>query len=290
MSTFDIEQSYKYCINLVKQHYENFPVASKLLPEEKRKYIAAIYAFSREADDIADENQDETTDFKLNKLQNWNNKLNDCYYDKFEDPVFIALNDTIKRFEIPLTLFQRLLDAFRQDILVRRYKTFEDVIKYCSNSANPVGRLVLYIFDCKDEEYMKYSDYICTGLQLANFWQDVSIDLLKDRIYIPEEDFVKFNYKELDLISKNYKLEFISLMKFQVSRTRELFDQGKKLIELVNNNQDLKKLALELKLTWLGGNEILNKIVSINYDILNHKVKLTKLDFIKLLIKAKFKF
>nr|HMT11939.1 squalene/phytoene synthase family protein [Ignavibacteria bacterium] len=180
---------------------------------------------------------------------------------------------------------ENLLNAFRQDVVKQRYTSFDELLDYCKNSANPVGRLVLMIFGCHDEEFFKYSDKICTALQLTNFWQDVEVDLRKDRIYLPEEDITTFgySYKELELKQENEK--FRQLMKYEVDRTKKIFDEGKKLIEMTAAaDKELKKLSKELKLTWNGGTTILKKIEEINYNVLKNRPKIGTFDKIKIFL------
>ena len=282
-----IKSSFKYCEDLTKKHYENFPVASFLIPKDKRKYIYAVYAFARAADDFADEPGIEGgREKRLALIDEWNAKLNDCYSGKAYDPIFIALGETVKDCKIPKELLENLLNAFRQDIVKSRYKNFNEVLGYCKNSANPVGRLVLTVFDIQGDELFNNSDKICTALQLANFWQDVKVDLLKDRIYIPEDDMVKFGVSEVDLVNKNDSSAFRNLINFQVERTEKLFEEGKELFELLKNESKSKRLILELKLTWLGGKEILNKIKAIDYDVLKTRPKLNLFDKLKLIMKT----
>jgi len=283
-----INSSFKYCEEIAKNHYENFPVASHLLPREKRKYIYSIYAFARAADDFADEPGIEGgKEKRLSLLDEWHGKLKDCYNGKIYDPIFIALKKTVDDCKIPIEPLENLLKAFRQDVQKSRYETFEELISYCTNSANPVGRLVLMIFGCFDQEFFKYSDKICTALQLANFWQDVELDLKKGRAYLPAEDLVKFGYSYDELLEKRYTESFKKLMEFEVNRTQEFFDEGRKLIELTAKDENLNKLSKELKLTWLGGTEILRKIKEINYDIFNKRPNISKFEKLKIFLKSR---
>jgi len=282
-----INSSFKYCEDLTKNHYENFPVASFLIPKDKRKYIYAIYAFARAADDFADEPGIEGgKEKRLALLDEWNGKLNDCYTGKAYDPIFIALSATVKDCKIPKELLENLLNAFRQDVKKSRYENFDEVLGYCKNSADPVGRLVLLVFDIHGDELFEKSDKICTALQLANFWQDVKIDLEKDRIYIPKDDMANFGVSEDDLVNKNNSKTFRDLIKFQVERTEKQFKEGRVLLDLLKKEFVSKRLILELKLTWLGGMEILNKIKAIDYNVLGTRLKLSFFDKIKLLIKT----
>ncbi len=281
-----VNSSFQYCIKSARKHYENFPVASLLIPKDKRKYIAAIYCFARASDDFADEpNIEGGKEKRLSLIDEWEQKLEDCFKGKAYDPIFIALNKTIEDCKIPIEPLQNLLKAFRQDVIKNRYDNFDEVLSYCENSANPVGRLVLMIFGSHDEKLFGYSDKICTALQLTNFWQDVAIDLEKDRIYLPEDEMKRFNYNEKELIEKTYNKNFIELMKLQVERTRKIFEDGKGLLDELKQNDLLKKLYRQLKLTWLGGMEILNKIEQVNYDVFNKRPSLSKTDFIKLFFK-----
>ncbi len=285
-----IDSSFKYCEQIAKGHYENFPVASLLLPKEKRKYVYAIYAFARAADDFADEEGIEGGAAKrLALLGEWNGKLRDCYSGKAYDPIFIALAETVKDNSIPIEPLENLLNAFRQDVVKQRYEKFDELLEYCRNSANPVGRLVLMIFGCHDEEFFKYSDKICTALQLTNFWQDIEVDLRKERIYLPAEDITKFgySYKELELKQENES--FRSLVKFEVERTKKIFDEGRKLIDMTAAaGKELKKLSKELKLTWNGGTTILKKIEEINYNVLNQRPSISGFDKIKIFLGSRF--
>jgi squalene synthase HpnC len=284
-----ITSSFKYCEDLAKSHYENFPVASLLLPKDKRKYVYAIYAYARAADDFADEPDIlGGSEKRLALLNEWNGKLVDAYNGKAVDPVFIALRKTVEDNDIPIEPLENLLKAFKQDVVKSRYKTFDEVLDYCTNSANPVGRLVLMIFGCHNEKFFKYSDKICTALQLANFWQDVEVDLRKDRVYIPKEDLDKFGYSYNELSMKQYNNKFRDLLSFEVNRTQNIFEEGKKLIEMCAKEDKLRKLSKELKLTWLGGTEILNKIKEIDYDVFTKRPKISAADKLKIFIKSRF--
>ena len=281
--------SFKYCEDIAKSHYENFPVASLLLPKEKRKYVYAIYAFARAADDFADEEGIEGGSPKrLALLDEWDEKLKDSYNGKAYDPIFIALGKTVEDCRIPIKPLEDLLSAFRQDVVKSRYSTFDEVLEYCKRSADPVGRLVLMIFGCHDQEFFKYSDKICTALQLTNFWQDVEVDLRKDRIYLPEEDINKFGYSYRQLEMKQDNGYFRKLMEHEVEKTMALFDEGRKLIEMTEKNSETRRLSKELKLTWLGGTTILNKIKEINYNVLNQRPRISGLDKIKIFLSSRF--
>lgn len=280
-----IKSSFKYCEEITKNHYENFPVASLLLPKEKRKYIYSIYAFARAADDFADEPGILSgSDKRLALIDEWNGKLKDCYNGKTYDPIFIALGKTIEDCNIPIEPLDNLLKAFRQDVWKSRYANFDELLGYCKNSANPVGRLVLMIFNIRDEELYQYSDKICTALQLTNFWQDIAVDLDKDRVYLPEDDLNKYGYSYELLFNKTLNSNFRELMKFEVGRTREIFIEGRELIKAVNDS----KLKKELELTWHGGNAILDKIEKIEYNTLNVRPVVSRFEMLKLYLKTRF--
>ena len=259
------DEAFAYCADITNAHYENFPVASLFLPQEKRPLIQAIYAFSRIADDYADESQEPPGE-RLRKLDEWENQLQACYEGTSEHPVFIALGETVRRAEIPVELLNNLLAAFKRDVVQNRYETFEELLSYCVCSANPVGRLVLSIFGYRDETLFKLSDHICTGLQLANFWQDLAVDAQKDRLYLPLEDLKQFHYSVEEWKNGATGKNFIELMKCEIERTRTMFYDGAELPSLVN-----KDLQLELKLVWFGGMAILKAIEKNNYDVYNHR-------------------
>ena len=262
---YSLDEAFSYCEATVNARYENFPVASLFLPQEKRPYIQAIYAFSRVADDFADES-DRTQEERLQELDAWEQKLKQCYEGNADHPVFIALSETVKRLDIPIDPLKNLLSAFRRDVVQHRYETFGDVLEYCVCSANPVGRLVLTIFGHRDDVLLRMSDDICTALQLANFWQDVFIDRQRDRLYIPLEDMRRYGYSLEDWRRGVMNEKFREMMKFQVGRTRELFYRGAKLPSLVE-----RELQVELRLVWFGGMAILKGLDRVGYDVLHRR-------------------
>ncbi len=274
------EDGFRYCEKIARSHYENFPVASFFIPKEMRKYIWTIYAFARIADDYADE-PGYTLAERIDNLHQWDLYLEECYNGNPTHRVFAALAETVERFQIPIELFKNLLTAFRSDVTVKKYQTYEDLLSYCSNSANPIGRLILLLFNYRSELMMQYSDFICTALQLTNFWQDVSIDLNKERIYIPMEDIEEFDLTEQEILNKVFDDRFRNLMAFQTRRTADLFIEGKPLLSLVG-----KELSLELKLIWGGGTFVLQKIHAQDYNVLNKRPVITKFETIKLLFQS----
>lgn len=275
-----VDGAFAYCENLARTHYENFPVASLLIPRELRRYVACIYAFARTADDLADEGSLAAAD-RLRKLDEWGWMLDECYAGKADHPVFIALSETVTRIGLPKKLFDDLLTAFRMDVTTSRFETFDDVLLYCRHSANPVGRIVLHLFDSTSPRLVLLSDAICTGLQLANFWQDVGRDWEKGRLYIPLEDCRRFGYTETDIGQRQHTAGFRRLMQFQVGRTWRFFEVGKPLLQEV-----VRPLRLELRLTWLGGTAILRKIEAAGYDVLTRRPVITAGDKLILLTRA----
>jgi len=276
----DVEAAYAFCSRLAATHYENFPVASRLVEKKLRKHVAVLYAFARIADDFADEPEYEGV--RAERLLDWRRQLNDAAAGRTPShPVFVALRRTLRELELPVELFDDLLSAFLQDVDKKRYATFSEVLDYCRRSANPVGRIVLLIHGYRDEELLRYSDAICTALQLANFWQDLSVDLKKDRIYIPDEDFKAFGYSEGDLSMGVVNEKFLSLMRFELSRTRALFEQGRPLPD-----SRRRPLSWEIRLTWYGGCEILRKIRHMGFDTLSARPVMSKWDWIPLAVRA----
>ncbi len=275
-----IRAAYAECRRLARRHYENFPVASYLVPRDKRDALAAIYAFARYADDVADE---PGVEGRLEKLAEWREMLRECYSGKVHHPVFLALHDSVRRFILSLENFEHLLRAFESDVSVNRHRDFPSLLAYCACSANPVGRLVLELFGHRDPELFALSDCICTALQLTNFWQDVARDLERDRVYLPLEDLRCFNYTLDDLRAGRVDERWRELLKFEIARTRQLFDQGKALAERVTPD-----LRVQLRLTWLGGMTVLRKIESVGYDVFLRRPSLGKLDFLRLYFRARY--
>jgi squalene synthase HpnC len=280
IATVDIHTAFAHCEQITRRHYENFPVASLLIPRERRRFLYAIYAFARIADDFADEGSLPAEE-RLSLLDDWEEKLNRCFDGSADDPVFIALAETVSRTGIPRQLLADLLSAFRMDVTTNRFQTFDDLLGYCRCSANPVGRLVLRVFGYATPDNDILSDCICTGLQLANFWQDVVPDWHKGRVYIPLEDFDRFGYTEERLGQKAADPLFRAMIKHEVNRTRRLFEEGRTLVENVGSD-----LRCELALTLRGGMGILRKIESNGYDVLTRRPVLTGFDKLALLMKT----
>jgi squalene synthase HpnC len=269
----------EYCRCLARSHYENFSVASWFLPERLRQHFFNVYAYCRISDDLGDEVGDSVASLHL--LDQWESELNACYDGHPRHPVFVALADTVRRFEIPKDEFSDLLTAFRQDQRVGRYDTFKDLLGYCRYSANPVGHLVLYLCGYDDSERQQLSDYTCTALQLANFWQDVTADFAKGRIYLPLEDLRRFGVSEATIGREENTAAFGDMLKFEVQRAREWFAQGIPLIAKVN-----RELAIDLDLFSRGGQEILNAIERQNYAVLGRRPAISKTRRLALVARA----
>lgn len=278
-----MEKIYSDAIEFTKAHYENFPVVSLFISKQLRKHVAIVYQFARQADDIVDEGTG-SAELRIQNLELYNKQLSDSLDGKFASPFWGALYNTINQFNLTTKNFYDLLDAFKQDVTKSRYQTFQEVIHYCERSANPVGRIILEFYDIRDRETLKHSDAICTALQLTNFYQDTAVDFAKNRIYIPAEDFKKFGVTENIFQLKENNLNFQKMLKYQVDRTQQFFDIGKRLLSVLP-----ARLRMQIKMTILGGEEILKKISYINYNVLNMRPTLTKKDFSKLFLKALFK-
>lgn len=291
-STSDLEAAYSSCRRLARRHYENFPVASLLVPREKRDALAAIYAFARSADDFADE---PGVEGRLEALADWRRRLYACVEGEADQPTFLALGDTIRKYRLSVSNLDNLIRAFETDVVKNRHPNFDSLLQYSSCSANPVGRLMLELFDHRDPELFALSDNICTALQLTNFWQDVRIDLERDRVYLPLDDLGRFELS-VDIL-KRWKLEngvpsspemeehWRGLMALEARRTWDLFENGKPLPERV-----VPQLRRQLRLTWLTGTTILSRTEAVGYDVFHRRPKLKVFDFVRLYFKARRPF
>jgi hydroxysqualene synthase len=288
-STSDLEAAYAACRQVARRHYENFPVASLLVQRDKRDALAAIYAFARSADDFADE---PGVEGRLEKLADWRRRLYACVEGEVAHPTFLALGDTIQKHRLSVSNLDNLLRAFEMDVMVNRHQNFESLLNYSTCSANPVGRLMLELFDHRDPELFSLSDNICTALQLTNFWQDVRIDLERDRVYLPLDDLTRFDLS-VDFL-KRWKLEnslqtdsgmkdrWRGLMALEAKRTWQLFMNGKPLPERV-----VPQLRRQLRMTWLTGTTILARIEAVGFDVFHRRPKLKPFDFVRLYFKAR---
>ncbi len=246
--------------NIAKTHYENFPVGSLLIPKRYREPIHLVYMFARVADDFADEGTMSDAE-RILKLQEWQMQLHLAVNGESSIGLFKQLSKVLEEFHIPLQLFDDLITAFKNDVSNPEYQTFEEVLGYCNFSANPIGRILLRIFDCSSEETDRLSDAICTALQLTNFWQDISVDTRRNRIYIPLSDLQSYAIQSSDLQTIRNAESFRELMKLEIKRTRDLFMTGKPLFALVN-----RQFRFELKMIWHGGMRILEKIEAQNFE------------------------
>ncbi|PTX97357.1 squalene synthase HpnC [Verrucomicrobia bacterium LW23] len=277
-----IEAAYARCTHLATTHYENFPVG-RLVPARLRKHVHAVYAFARHADDLADEGYEHeglAEKKRLAALNDWEAQLLQPRGTATE-PIFIALHETMHELDLPVSLFTDLLSAFKQDVVKRRYANFDDVLDYCRRSANPIGRLVLLLHGYRDPHLHELSDHICTALQLANFWQDISVDLIKDRIYLPQNDMEYYGVTEEDLFEKRATGPFRQLVQFQVDRTQHIFNAGEPLVGHLKSG-----LRWEIRLTWMGGTRILQMIRDQKFDTLSRRPKITKWQMLPMLVKA----
>jgi squalene synthase HpnC len=255
-----LAQARSYCSRLARTHYENFTVASLLLPRRLLRHFHAVYAYCRWADDLADEAGGGPRALAL--LRWWREELLCCYEGRPRHPVMIALRQTIEQFRIPPEPFLNLLFAFEQDQMVKRYPSFEQLLGYCRNSANPVGHLILYLGGAFNPENALLSDFICTALQLTNFWQDVARDFAIGRVYIPEEDRQRFGYTEADLQNRRYTPGFAELMRFEVDRARDFFYRGVPLLERL-----APAIRPDVELFLRGGLAVLRKIERRRYNV-----------------------
>jgi len=266
-----------YCYRLARTHYENFSVATLLLPRRLAPHFHAVYSWCRWADDLADE----TGGRSLELLRWWREELQRCYDGSPRHPVTIALRETIREFDLPRRHFHDLLFAFEQDQLVKRYATFEQLLEYCRRSANPVGRIVLRLIGATGAKAESLSDAICTGLQLANFWQDVARDLDIGRVYLPDQDRRRFGYSDDDLFARRFTPAFVQLMRFEVSRSRESLLRGLPLVDQVP--ADVRR---DIELFARGGLAILDRIERQGYDVWSQRPALSRLEKVRLLIGA----
>jgi squalene synthase HpnC len=262
-------EAQRYTRWLATHHYENFRVVSWLLPSRLHQHFYNVYAYCRWADDLGDEVADPKHAVEL--LDGWDEELQRAYRGAASHPVLIAVAETARECDIPIEPFHDLLIAFRQDQTVHRYAKWEDVIGYCRYSANPVGRLVLYLMGYSDAERQALSDATCTALQLANFWQDVGRDLEKGRIYIPLEMAAAHGVTEDDIVSKRFDSDYVELMKELIARTRELFAVGAPLASRVS-----PEFRVDLELFNRGGCAVLDAIESMGYDTLHRRPALDR--------------
>ncbi len=275
LETCSVEESYARCERLAKTHYENFTVVSWAMPRGKRRHFYSVYAFCRSVDDLGDEYEGD----RLQALDLWQEELEHCYSGTAQHPYMVALQETIQEFDIPRDPFLKLIEANRMDQRSMRHPTYRDLEFYCQHSANPVGHLVLYVYGYDDEERQRLSDFTCTALQLANFWQDVSRDFDIGRIYIPLEDLDRFGYTEVELARREVTQGFRSLMAFEVERARDLFQRGLPLVDTLDGS-----LKLDVALFSRGGMKVLDAIEAQGYDVLSRRPTLSKATKVRLML------
>jgi squalene synthase HpnC len=281
-----VDAAYAACERIARQHYENFPVASLLLPAAMRPHVAAIYAFARAADDFADEG-DRTPHERLALLDDWGRRLSETVGgapvvrpglelrvpSPESDAVFLALGHTIRACSLPAGLFEDLLSAFRQDVVTNRYATWAEVMDYCRRSANPVGRLVLRVAGHADDQLDRASDAVCTALQLTNFWQDLEGDWQKGRLYVPRDECERFGARESDLDARVMSAAWREALSEMAARTRRLFAEGRAVCDGLSG-----RLRYELRLTWLGGVRILDRLEQAGFDVFTARPALGSAD------------
>jgi squalene synthase HpnC len=276
-TTYTKASAEEYTRWLATHHYENFHVVSFLLPKRLHQDFYNVYAFCRWADDLGDEIGDPAESLRL--LAWWRTELDAMYQGRVQHPVFVALQGTVQKFDLPQQLFADLISAFEQDQRVSRYENWDHLFAYCRCSANPVGRLVLRLCGYADAELDRLSDATCTALQLANFWQDVTVDFEKDRVYLPLHLLAKHGYSVEELAARKFNPQFQAVMREAVEVARELFEAGLPLIKRVN-----RRLALDLELFSRGGMRVLQKIEQQNYNVLAARPVISKVERLQLLL------
>ncbi len=291
-----IQNAYKYCMAIAQNHYENFPVASKLLNKQLRYPIAAVYAFARSADDFADEG-DRSEQQRLSLLNDYSIELDDikqklthssdnkkqAFVHVSNNKIFIALADVISQYQIPIGLFYDLLNAFRQDVITSRYTDFDEILAYCKLSANPVGRILLHLNHSASEQNNNYSDAICTGLQLINFYQDIAQDINEsDRLYLPLNEMEHCNVSTNDIKNQRNTAQALRLIKIQLQRARQIYESGKPLCFNLSG-----VFALEIRMIYSGGKLILDKLEE-NSGSIYRRPRLNAKDKIKIIWQALF--
>lgn len=272
-----LPEANRYCERLAKSHYENFLVGGIFCPRHLRQHFYNVYSYCRVSDDLGDEIGDPHKSLIL--LDWWEEELDLMVRGEPRHPVFVALEQTVRMFRIPADPFRDLLTAFRSDQSVTRYPSMHDVLHYCRYSANPVGRLVLYLCGYDDAERLALSDKTCTALQLANFWQDVSRDLDKDRIYLPQDDMARYGVTEEQLFARRFTPGFAALLQHETAFTHALFSEGLKLCDLVD-----RRVRLDIEMFNRGGLEVLRLIEKCGYDTLSRRPSVSKLRQVSILL------
>jgi hydroxysqualene synthase len=276
----ELASAYAYCERIARTHYENFPVASHLLPSAMRPHVAAVYAFARSADDFADE-ESRSPEERYRLLEEWRELLWKASESTGSgppySPLFRALGHTMRMCGLSVSLFEDLLSAFRQDVATHRYATWDDLLDYCRRSANPIGRLVLGIAGYSGPELEYRSDCVCTALQLTNFWQDLAIDWRRGRLYVPAMDLQAADAWERDLDRGVLTPEWGRALHRVAERTRALFDEGRAVCDQVTG-----RLRYELRVTWLGGMLVLERLVASEFEVFRSRPMLSRRDALRL--------
>lgn len=272
-----IAEAFAHCELLARTHYENFSVGTRLIPRELRKHFYSIYAFCRGVDDLGDEAAGD----RIALLNDWERELNLCYGDTPSHPYFVALQETIRQFDIPREPFKRLIEANGRDQRVLKHPDYGELLDYCDHSANPVGPLVLYVFGHREPALHSLANNTCTALQLANFWQDVHRDFEMGRVYLPADEMERFGVTEEMIKERRATPEFRRLMRFQVDRARELFIKGYELVQRVDGTA-----RIDIALFTAGGLSVLRAIEKLDYDVLTKRPKVSKIAKLRLLVSA----
>jgi squalene synthase HpnC len=267
----EVAACFEYCEAVARAHHENFPIGSFFLPRALRPHIAVLYAFARFADDFADE--PEYAGHRARELDRWEDLLLACFNGEAEHPVFVALAQTVEQFDLPLAPFTDMLQAFRMDLKTRRYATFAELMAYVERAAQPIGRLILYVFGARDAERLRYGDELATALALTSFWQDTRRDLERDRVYVPQEDLRHFGLTEEDLASGRESPGLRGLLRFETARTRAFFERARPLLDHAP-----RELAVELALFWYGGRRALDKVEARAHKVFGPRARLTTVD------------
>jgi squalene synthase HpnC len=269
--TLDVAECYAWCESFARAHHENFPIASRFLPERLRPHVWTLYAFVRTADDFADEPQ--YAGRRVEALDDWEDQLIRCFHGEAQHPIFVALRETINRHELPIAPLQDLLGAFRHDLVVRRYPTWNDLMSYVSLAAQPIGRLLLYVFGVRDPERHRYAEDLSTALALTAFWQDVARDAARDRIYLPLEELKYFGVSEADLKARKQSKGLEHLFRYVCARTRGHYERARPLVDLVGDD-----LGVEIALFWFGGSRALDKIEGHAGNLFGPRARLSTAD------------
>jgi squalene synthase HpnC len=282
-TTLDTAACFAYCEAFVRAHHENFPVASLFLPEHLRPHVCALYAFARSADDFADEPQYEGR--RGAELDRWEDLLTRCFHGEAEHPVFVALADSVAKFDLPIAPFTDMLQAFRMDLGTRRHATFAELMAYVERAAQPIGRLLLYVFGARDAERLRYGDDLATALALTSFWQDARRDLARGRVYFPQEDLAHFGVSEAQLEAAYgggpQSRALTALLRFEVARTRAYYERARPLLALAPRG-----IATELAMFWHGGWRALAKVEALAPRLAAPRARLTSVDKAVVVLRA----